>query len=238
MAAKKSTDVKETTLSPDVLALIEQNKALAEQNSKFAEQYQRALEQINQLTMSVIAGREAAHAGNEHDRTIRVENVVGYTVAFSVTDPRTAQSRHISLPKLKSTAMLCPAEVQEAMEKYPHFFEKGYISAPDYVDDGVNVIRDIQTWAESIALSDIYDTVDKITSLPTLYKIFHWIEDQRYTHLDEQGNPIVGAKDADGRTLYYKLVERKGVDARLLNIEMAVKRRVDALNGAVVNLDK
>lgn len=232
MAEKKArtTTVKETAPSADVQALIEQN-------NKLTEQYQKALEQINQLTMLVIAGREAGQAESSDERNIRVENVIGYSVAFPVTDPHTGNSRHISLAKLGDFAMLCRAEVREAMEKYPHLFERGYLSAPAHVADSVNAIRDVRAWIEGLANEEIPTRVGAITSLPTLYKVFHWIEDQRFSHVDANGNPIVGATDEQGRALYYKFEERE-VEGKLLSVELAVKRRIDALNGAAVVMDK
>jgi hypothetical protein len=218
-------------ISADVQALIEQNSKLAEQNSKL-------MEQVNQLTLAVIAGRETKAPASDEKATIRLENVIGYAIGLPVTDPRTGQMRSISLSGLNSTALLRPSELDEAMEKYPHFFEQGYLSAPDYAPANPNTIRDVGKWLDRLDLDTAMGAVAEITSLPVLYRIFNHIEEQRYSHLDENGQPIA-EKDGEGKVLHYKLAENKKVDPKLLMVEMAVKRQIDSLNGGVsVNLDK
>jgi len=217
--------------SADVQALIEQNNKLAEQNA-------RLMDQINQLTLAVVAGREApkAMAGNDEQASIRLENVIGYAIGFQVTDPRTGQRRSHSLQKKGDFTMLRPSEIGELRESHPSLFEKGYLSAPEFQPDNDNVIRDPAAWL--FALDDVYTTneiVGKITSLPSLYLLFNHIEEQRFSHVDEQGRPHIAGEE-NGRTLY-KLEERK-IDPKLLAVEMAVKRRIEELQGVKVNLDK
>lgn len=204
-----------TKVGVDVEAVLEQNA--------------RLMEQINQLTLAVIAGREAPKAlATDEKADIKLINTIGYSIAFPVTDPRTGATRQIALRKKDDTVLVRTSELAEALEKYPHYFEKGYISAPDHLPENANTIRDVAKWLGEVTFENVTTVVEEIDSLPTLYLIYNHIEEKRW-------KAVVG-EDANGKK-QHKLEERK-LDPKLLTVEMMVKRRIDALNGISVNLDK
>lgn len=218
-----------TARAVDVDALIEQNRLLREQN-------ERLMEQINQLTLAVVAGREAQKAKVADDRpTVKVENVIGYAIAFEVTDPRTGAKRVVSLQRKGDFAKLFPEQIEEIKERYPHFFGQGYLAAPEYETVSVNVIRDVEEFINSLSLDEVNARVEQITSLPTLYVIFNHIESKRFRHTDEHGNPLTET-DTTGKTIFR--MEEIPLDPKTMAVALAVQRRIAALQGAKVTFDK
>lgn len=229
---QKSADETPVATAPavDVDALIEQNRLLREQN-------ERLMEQINQLTLAVVASREAQKAKVADDRpTVKVENVIGYAIAFEVTDPRTGAKRVVSLQRKGDFAKLFPEQIEEIKERYPHFFEQGYLAASEYeAVSSVNVVRDVEEFINSLSLDEVNARVEQITSLPTLYMIFNHIESKRFRHTDEYGNPLTET-DTTGKTIFR--MEEIPLDPKTMAVALAVQRRIAALQGAKVTFDK
>lgn len=181
-------------------------------------------EQNQRLMLALLAEREAKRLEDNSSTLYRVENVAGASVSFTVTEAG-GQKRHVRLEQRGSFVNLTEKQIREVQEKSPHFFEKGFLSAPDVIEDGPNVIRDIDAFVAGLPHDQINERIGQIDSLGTLWSIFNHIENLRFVHEDERGRALV-EEDIEGDL---PVLREKEIDQRLLAIELAVQRRIAAL---------
>lgn len=168
------------------------------------------------------------------DATFEIVNTSGCRIAFPVTDTRTGIQRTITLEKRGSRAKATREQVLEAQVAFPHFFADGHVSCEALVGDNENVIHDIPAFLAAIEPSQVTETISKITSPSVLYELFHHIENLRFVHLDENKQPFkekgVGGKDM-------LVVKEVDLDPKLIAVEIALQRRLLALNGVKLSLE-
>lgn len=197
---------------------------------------QELIARNERLTLALLAEREAKKQDEVASRKYRVTNVSGAIIAFTVTEEN-GLKRRVRLARDGQYAELTEKQIRELYEKSPHFFEKGYLSAPDVIADSPNAIPDIAAFVRNLSYDDINERIGKITSLGTLWRIFNYIENQRFIAADEHGRPFTES-DGDRELPVLKEVE---LDQRLIAIEMAVQRRIATLlpdtNAPRVSLD-
>jgi hypothetical protein len=218
---KKNTEMQgEATANLDIAAILEQNQKLMEQNQAL----------VAALVASRESGKNTSHG--EDEEQVRIENLLGTILAFSVTDPRNGLVRNITLDQRGAFTTVLKAQVEEIREKYPHFFRDGYLGCP-MVPDSVNTIRDFHTFCDSLEQEEITSRIGAITSTAVLYDLFNFIENQRFTHLDAAGKPLV-EKDGEMAMLVMK---EQPLPFKLAAIERAVQLRLAEITGVRIALD-
>jgi hypothetical protein len=225
---KKNADATAETTAPetavvtstDLAALIEQNKQLMAQNAA--------------LVAALVASRESgkAVADRSADEQVRIENLLGTVLAFSVTDPRTGIVRNITLEQRGSVASILRPQVDEIKEKYPHFFRDGYLGCNE-VAANPNTIPNFKVFLEELTQEQIDERIEQITSTALLFDLFNHIENQRFTHLDERGQPLT-EKDGD-KTLF--TMKETPLPFKLAAVERAVQQRLQQLTDVKIALD-
>lgn len=207
--------------------------ALATEVERLKEQNAEIISQNQQLIAALVGSRNATSESEEDEATYKVYNVSGMTIVFSVSDAR-GLPKQVRLEKKTDVAYLTRAQLEELEEFSPHFFDEGYLSVPGYREDNPNTIRNIDAFIESIEFEDIRDRIQQIDSVTTLFSIYNHIQTARFTHLNEDGTPVV-EKDASGNV--YRTVREKQVSPKMEAVEIEVQRRIDALTGVKVKRD-
>ena len=197
----------------------------------------RLIEQNSQLMAALSIARQSkgvTEDGIPQVKLYPVKNISGMALVFSVSDERTGLPKHFALEKRGDEAKLTKEQVIELQTKAPHFFEQGYVAVPDLVAPNANAIDDLKAMIDSLEYEQINERINQITSKATLFDLFHYIENQRFAHLDASGQPLVKDK-GDGVKEFY--MEEKSLPPKLMAVETAVQRRIAAISGARVRLD-
>ena len=196
---------------------------------------QTATINVQDLMAALVAAREvqSAPAVAEDTQTYKVINASGMALGIQATDERTGVTRTYSLPKKGDFCKLTRGQVDELRERAPHFFERGYVSVPDLMEDNANVIRNIDKFLAELKFDDIDGRIALITSKDTLFTLFNHIESKRFVHEDERGQPL---KNKVGGEEMLVIKEIK-LDPKLAAVERAVKTRLEEVSGIRLNLD-
>lgn len=220
MPTDASKKTKSTTQAPDLQALTEQNQALAAQNETLQQQLREVAAMLSLLHLKPAPPAELP--------LYRVENAKGVAISVEVTDPKTGQTRAVRWEKRNDFTNLFEAQIREIEEKWPHFFGDGYLVAPDFIAENSNAIANMPAFLASLDYDTIEERIEAITSVSTLWDIYHHIENLRYEYLDERGNPLV-EKDHNG--VDRPTIRVKKGDPKLLSVLMAVQGRIFKLSG-------
>lgn len=196
---------------------------------------QTATINVQDLMAALIAAREvqATPAPTEDGTTYKLINASGMALGIQVTDERSGAVRTYSLPKSGDFCKLTRGQVDELREKAPHFFERGYVSVPDLMEDNSNVIRNPDKFLAELKFDDIDTRISAISSKDTLFMLFNHIENKRFRHEDDRGQPL---KEKIGGEELLVIKEVK-LDPKLAAVERAVKTRLEEVSGIRVNLD-
>jgi hypothetical protein len=184
---------------------------------------------IERLMTALATGRNAAAEpapAKTEEQLYPVENVMNVAVVVVVEDPVSGAKREIPLEKIGDKVDLTRTQIERLRERSKHFFDLGILSAPAVIDDTPNVVRDVRAFVNGQSLHEVTAAVEKITSVGTLYRIFDHIESQRFTHLDTNGQPLM-EQNAEGTPT--PTVRETDIDPKLLAIELAVQKRIGAL---------
>jgi hypothetical protein len=193
------------------------------------------MEQNQSLMAALMASRESGKATTTdaaNEEQVRVVNLLGVTVAFQVADVRTGIPRSIVLDQRGSFTTVQRGQLREMQEKYPHFFEQGYLGCPE-VPSTPNTIENFDRFLSDLPEDQIVTRINSLTSSALLFDLFNHIENQRFTHLDEKGNVLV-ERDGDKPMLVMK--ERQ-IPFKLQAIERAIQQRIADVTGVKIALD-
>lgn len=193
-------------------------EALREENSRIRADVER-------LMLYALTKNDEVEPVDEDVVTAR--NSGGSSLAFTVTDV-TGRDRYVRLRAVGDTSKLSRAQLAEARERVPHFFEHGWISIDGEKEDNPNLILDMDKFLEDLEDNELRERVDAITAKSTLTRIFHHIETMRFA----QEETIEGDGEDAVRTL-----EENDIDPKLIGVEIAVQRRLAKLHGIHLSLD-
>lgn len=197
------------------------------------EMNRRLMEQVQSLTTTLAITSLSQKKDEIGEPNVRVENVSGMACAFTVHDPRTGQPVDVSLDRRGAFRNMYRRQVEELVEKHSHFFEQGVLSAPDVTPDSVNVVRDPQSFIESCTFESARPRIEQITSLSTLFVLYHFVETLRWSHEDERGNALT--EKVDGQDV--PTLKEKPLPAHYLAVHMAVQRQIAAIRGVAARMD-
>lgn len=208
-------------------------EVLKEQNAALMAQMQEMMLQNQQLLTSLAITRGSKAVDEVGEPDVKIENVCDMHLIFKVHDPRNGQPQTVTLEKRGSFRLLYRRQVEELLEKHPHFFERGYVSCPELAADSPNVIRDPKAFIEGVDFATATERVNAITSLSTLYSLYHFIETSRWAHQDEKGN--LYTEEIDGKKV--PTLKERPLSGSYLAVELAVQRRIAELSNVNVSLN-
>lgn len=186
----------------------------------------RLIEQ-NERLMELLHATAIPREGTP-EALVTVANRCGAALGFSVTDV-TGRPRIISLQTRHATTQISPAQLGEAKEKYPHYFENGWVEVVGEETGTPNLIPDLDAFLASLSSAEVRPRIEAITSVTTLTDLFHRLESLRYER--------ASVKEGSGEEATLVLKEKDDVDPFLITVQLAVQKRLQALTGVRVSLD-
>lgn len=161
---------------------------------------------INDLVLALVAEktttqalRKALEDNDQKEKKYKLVNTQGVSLTFGVTNPKTLQRDRHHLEMKGSFVWLTQEQIKEAQEQFPDLFERGYLAVPELIEPNVNTILSYQDFLDGLEVDSVESAIGKIEELNTLYGIYNYIENMRFTHLDESGKPLLrkgeGGKD-------------------------------------------
>jgi hypothetical protein len=190
---------------------------------------------VTALMAAIVASQKAQeHAPPpSEDRVYKVVNAKAQALGFECRDEKTGAMRQYSLPMQGDFVLLPKSQIEDLQQRFPALFDSGYLAVPDLLAMNANHILNFEKFCTDIADNDIESRIDQVTDQGTLWALFNHIENKRFVTTDAQGQPLTTGKDRDKMFV----VQEISLSPKLTRIEMAVKRRLEALTGAKVNLD-
>lgn len=176
-----------------------------------AERLRQLEEENRQVMRALIATKDKG----EEEKVYRVVNTGGLSVGVYVTDYRGNKELKRFLEK-GSFHLLTAKQIEELREFRPEVFSRGWLSVPDYLGPDPNVIVDVEEFIRTVDPAEADETIDAITSIDTLYRIFHAIEAHHYGDVVDDGR--------GGKTL-----EEKKLPLNLVVLREAVRQRLQTL---------
>lgn len=215
------TDIRQKNKSELVDLLLEMKDAPApepvqapSENEDRIADLERKLEQV---TAALLASRANMNSAAEEDPHFDLVNLIGANFVVKVQD-RHGHERSFRLRGRGDKHPVTAEEFDYLRDKNPDLFEKGYLSAPDLMEENPNVIHDIASLAE-LPMDEISDRIMAITERSILFQIFNWVENQRFVSTDENGRPLLDEEGAPR-------LEELDLSPNLIALENAVRRRM------------
>lgn len=192
----------------------ERMAALEAQNAQLAEQ-------VKSLMAALVGTRLQPEVAEEAE-LIEATNVSGSALTATLDNnghPRTFlwEGRGVS-------HKLTRKQLQELFDKAPHFFEKGYISAPGFIDDNANVIHNVQRFLDTLTPENLQSRLDAITSIDTLYLLYHHIENSRFAE--------EAVKDTSGELVLPEVQ----INPLIMALQLGIAKKLNVLANVDVSL--
>jgi hypothetical protein len=192
-----------------------------------------------QALIDALAG--AIHASRAVAAPVAPEPLIPVTstgksaVTLTLFDPRSNRTRDVNFDERDVTHELTRGEIEHLHTRSPHLFRDGHLSAPDFVPDSVNTIADVDAFVEGLGIDEIEGRVAQITSVGTLFQLYHALEDKRIQTVDETGNPIM-VEDESGTARFTVREVPMTPKARLVHsaVVAQLRRRAKSAGGALV----
>lgn len=207
-AEEKAQDISASKGNDRLTALEAQLKQLTEQNQH--------------LMAALIGQREQTQ---EKDEVLyNVTNVSGSALTAILQDDR-GHDRMYQWDTRDKVVKMSAEQLKQLQEKSPHWFAEGYISAPEFVKDGPNVIRDLDEFVDTCTSENVSSRIEQITSIDTLYSLFHHIENLRFANeaeKDEHGYQVLKSVELPPMVLALQSMVMKKLN-RLANVNTTME---------------
>lgn len=190
-------------------------------------QLQAQQDLINQLTASVLAGRQPAQTIVQDEPTYPVENVAEISIGFTVFDEKLRMDRDYLLKKQGDKVWLTAVQIEQLKRAAPGMFERGQLACPDFVAENANVIRDYESFLAGLTIETLHSRIQELTSLAVLYSLFNHIETKRFRDTDDEGKPLT---DKEGKPR----LQQVPLPPVLMLAQAAVQQRVAELGSDLV----
>lgn len=208
----------EATQNPATVPASSDNERL----SVLEAQNRELAETVNRL-MAALVGTRLEAPKSDDSELIEVKNVSG--MALTATLDNNGHPRTFYWEGRDIVHKLTRKQLQELKDKAPHFFTKGYVSAPAFVADNPNIIHNIDEFIESLTLENVNSRVDGITSIDTLYLLYHHIENMRFSE--------EAVRDDNGELVLPEVQ----IDPLVMALQLAVAKKLNVLANVNVSLN-